>query len=292
MSIQYPIDLHIHSTISDGLLTPQELYARAMAEGLTAFALSDHDTVAGVPLMLEIIRQEAECCPDSPPLRYLPSIELSTGDGGHAHLLGFGIDHQDEKLLCALEEMQEERAQRSKRMICLLRKQGIRFCTHVEEELTRPGTGRAHIARALCDMGVVNTMQQAFDRYLARGKCAYIARRYMSIADGVRLLADAGATVVLAHPCRLNTDLQALRALVTSLMDEGLAGLEAYHPSASRQQAPLLDSMARSLGLLVTGGSDYHGDPDCCTRMGRMPSGWKDPQGDLDMLLSAIQAKA
>jgi len=291
MSIQYPIDLHIHSTISDGLRTPAELYAQARDEGLTAFALCDHDTVAGVPIMQEVIRQETERCPDSPPLRYLPSIELSTGDGGHAHLLGFGVDANDEKLLSALCEMQEERAQRSKRMICLLKKQGIRFCCHTEEELTRPGTGRAHIARALLDMGVVNTMQQAFDRYLARGKCAYIARRYMSIADGVSLLTNAGATVVLAHPCRLNPDPQGLRALVLELMDAGLAGLEAYHPSASRQQAPLLDSMARSLGLLVTGGSDYHGDANCCVRMGRMPSGWKNPEEDFLALMEAVEKK-
>ena len=147
----------------------------------------------------------------------------------------------------------------------------------------------AHIARALVEMGAVNTMQQAFDRYLARGKCAYIARRYMSIADGVSLLANAGATVVLAHPCRLCHDPQGLRALVTELMDAGLSGLEAYHPSASRQQAPLIDSMARSLGLLVTGGSDYHGDPNCCVRMGRMPSGWKDPEADLQALLERIR---
>ena len=288
MSIQYPIDLHIHSTISDGLETPAELYARARREGITAIALCDHDTVAGVPLMQEVIRQEEALTPDSPPIRYLPSIELSTGDGGHAHLLGFGVNYQDEKLLNALEEMQEERAQRSKRMICLLKKQGIRFCTHVEEELIRPGAGRAHIARALVEMGAVNTMQQAFDRYLARGKCAYIARRYMSIADGVSLLASAGATVVLAHPCRLNPDPQGLRALVMELMDAGLSGLEAYHPSASRQQAPLIDSMARSLGLLVTGGSDYHGDANCCVRMGRMPSGWQDPESDLQALLERI----
>ena len=121
MSIQYPIDLHIHSTISDGLETPAELYARARREGITAIALCDHDTVAGVPLMQEVIRQEEALTPDSPPIRYLPSIELSTGDGGHAHLLGFGVNYQDEKLLNALEEMQEERAQRSKRMICLLK---------------------------------------------------------------------------------------------------------------------------------------------------------------------------
>lgn len=289
MSIQYSIDLHIHSTLSDGLLTPAELYARARKEGLTAFALCDHDTVAGVPLMQEVIRQEEALHPDSPPIRYLPSIELSTGDGGHAHLLGVGVNYEDETLLSALTEMQEERAQRAKRMICLLKKQGIRFCSHVEEELTRPGTGRAHIARALLDMGAVNTMQQAFDRYLARGKCAYIARRYMSIADGVSLLTNAGATVVLAHPCRLNPDPQGLRALVMELMDAGLAGLEAYHPSASRQQAPLIDSMARSLGLLVTGGSDYHGDPNCCVRMGRMPSGWQNPEADLQALMERIQ---
>ena len=288
MSIQYPIDLHIHSTISDGLLTPAELYARARKEGLTAIALCDHDTVAGVPVMLEEIRRQTELHPDSPPLRYLPSIELSTGDGGHAHLLGFGVDYTDEKLLCALSEMQEERAQRSRRMLCLLKKQGVRFCSHVEEELIRPGAGRAHIARALVEMGAVNTMQQAFDRYLARGKCAYIARQYMSIADGVSLLASAGATVVLAHPCRLCPDPQGLRALVGELMDAGLSGLEAYHPSASRQQSPLIDSMARSLGLLVTGGSDYHGDPGSTVHIGGLPTGWPTRKDDLSALQSAI----
>ena len=288
MSIQYPIDLHIHSTVSDGLETPAELYARARREGITALALCDHDTVAGVKVMQDVIRTDEQSNPGRPPLRYLPSIELSTGDGGHAHLLGYGVDVDDSRLLETLDAMQQDRVDRCKRILCLLRKQGIRLCCHVEEELLRPGTGRAHIARALMDAGVVNTMQQAFDRYLARGKCAYIARRYMSIADGVSLLTSAGATVVLAHPCRLNPDPQGLRALVMELMDAGLAGLEAYHPSASRQQAPLIDSMARSLGLLVTGGSDYHGDPNCCVRMGRMPSGWQDPEGDLQALMERL----
>lgn len=285
MSIQYAVDLHIHSTISDGLETPAQLYDRARREGLHAIALCDHDTVAGVPVMREVIRTQAMQRPDSPPLRYLPSIELSTGDGGHAHLLGYGLDVENARLLETLEQMQQDRLDRCKRILCLLRKQGVHLCCHVEEELLRPGTGRAHIARAMVEAGAVNTMQQAFDRYLARGKCAYIARRYMSIADGVRLLTEAGATVVLAHPCRLNPDPQGLRALVEELMRAGLAGLEAYHPSASRQQAPMLDAMARSLGLLVTGGSDYHGDPCCCTKIGRMPSGWKDPEEDLEKLM-------
>lgn len=285
MSIQYSIDLHIHSTFSDGLETPAELCARARREGITALALCDHDTVAGAGVMQDVIRTDKQQSPDSPPLRYLPSIELSTGDGGHAHLLGYGVDITDSRLLETLENMQQDRVDRSKRILCLLRKQGIRLCCHVEEELLRPGTGRAHIARALLDAGVVNTMQQAFDRYLARGKCAYIARRYMPIAEGVRLLADAGAAVVLAHPSRLCPDPQSLHALAAELMQAGLAGLEAYHPSASRKQAPWIDSTARSLGLLVTGGSDYHGDQNCCTRMGRMPSGWHSPEEDLQKLL-------
>lgn len=289
MSIQYPIDLHIHSTISDGLETPAELCARAYREGLEAIALCDHDTVAGVEPMEDALRREAQLHPDRPPLRYLPSIELSTGDGGHAHLLGYGVNIRDDRLLTTLNAMQEDRLDRCRRMLCLLRKQGIRLGCHVDEQLLRPGTGRAHIARALVEAGAVNTMQQAFDRYLARGKCAYIARKYMSIAEGVKLLRAAGATVVLAHPCHLNPDPQSLRALIAELTGVGLAGLEAFHPSASRQQAPLLDSMARDMGLLVTGGSDYHGDPGCCTRMGRMPSGWKDPRGDLEKLLRKMQ---
>ena len=291
MSIQYPIDLHIHSTISDGLETPAELYARARREGITALALCDHDTVAGVKVMQDVIRTDQQQNPDSPPLRYLPSIELSTGDGGHAHLLGYGVDVDDPRLLETLDTMQQDRVDRCKRILCLLRKQGVRLCCHVEEELLRPGTGRAHIARALMEAGVVNTMQQAFDRYLARGKSAYIARRYMPIAEGVRLLTAAGATVVLAHPSRLNPDPQGLRALTEELMQAGLAGLEAFHPSANRQQGPWIDGIARSLGLLVTGGSDYHGDLNCCTRMGRMPSGWQDPEGDLQKLLARTAAR-
>lgn len=286
MSIQYSIDLHVHSTVSDGLETPQELYARAQRQGMIALALSDHDTVAGAAEIEKIQRSDA----DSPPLRCLPAIELSSGDGGRAHLLGYGVDAAYQPLLDRLEQMQQERAQRSQRMLCLLHKQGIRFSTAVEQELIRPGTGRAHIARALMDAGYVNTMQQAFDRYLARGKCAYIARKYIPISEGVRLLKDAGAVVSLAHPCRLTLDMQALHALIQELMQAGLDGVEAFHPSASRQQAPLLDSMARSLGLLVTGGSDYHGDQQCCVRMGRMPSGWKDPEADLNKLLERIHA--
>ena len=122
MSIQYPIDLHIHSTVSDGLETPAELYARARREGITALALCDHDTVAGVKVMQDVIRTDEQQNPDRPPLRYLPSIELSTGDGGHAHLLGYGVDVDDSRLLETLDAMQQDRVNRCKRILCLLRK--------------------------------------------------------------------------------------------------------------------------------------------------------------------------
>ena len=137
-------------------------------------------------------------------------------------------------------------------------------------------------------MGLVSTVAQAFDRYLGKGKPGYVPRKCPTAQEGVALLKAAGATPVLAHPCRLGLETAALYSFVLSLKEAGLAGLEAWHPSANRTQAMELDRFARRNGLLVTGGSDFHGDANTQAALGHMPSGWNRWQEDSQLLFDLI----
>ena len=285
------IDLHIHSIYSDGLLSPAELCALAVRRHVSVVALCDHDTLAGTWSMTEAAAAQTA---EGHPLDVLPALELSSGAEGRIHILGYGATPGNRILSETLARGRTERRDRYAEILHRLKKMGIEIPSDRLPE-GRPDSmpiSRAHIARALIGIGLVNTMEQAFDKYLGEGKPAYVPLCHLSAEEAVRLLVSAGVVPVLAHPMRIGLTTFTLEALVASLRAVGLAGIEVFHPSASRSDIPFLLRMARNSGLLVTGGSDYHGDHDTRTQIGRFPSGWTSWQDDLQALKVAIENRA
>lgn len=286
-----PIDLHIHSAYSDGLLSPEALCALALQKRVSVMALCDHDTLDGLKPMADAV---AMCNRDEKRLSFLPAVELSTGSDGRTHILGYGASAQDERLRSAMAEMGEKRRDRAARIIARLEEQGVRLNPGTLADPRENGKfiGRAHIARALIASGVVNTMEQAFDRYLGEGRPAYVALEHFSAAQAIGMLRGAGAVPVLAHPMRMRLSEPMLTALIESLHSEGLMGIEVYHPSASRRDIRFLQAIARRNGMLVTGGSDFHGDKGLRVTLGGLPSGWRSWAEDLTALKTAIAARS
>lgn len=278
------IDLHVHSTCSDGAKTPDELARMAQKLGLSHLALCDHDSVLGVePIRKALAGSE---------VALLPGVEVSTGEGGSTHILCYGEAVLDAPMRAFLSELAQERVGRAETMLHRLREQGIPLSDeHIQQALAHPCVGRPHIARLLISLGVASTIKQAFDHYLMPGRPAYVPRRVHKTSDVVRIVRGAGAVPVLAHPLRMGLEWPAMHAFVRSLMDCGLMGLEAFHPSATPPKARQLDKLARDCGLLVTGGSDYHADPASTVHMGRLPAGWHTRESDLSALLSATNTK-
>ena len=274
-------DLHTHSSFSDGLYAPGELCAMAVAAGVTHIALCDHDTLAGLAPMEQAVAAHNAAVADNPgasgPLAFLPSVEISAGPGGKTHILGYGAKPEHAELASRLAAARERRRERFVEMLRLLAAMGI----HVPPEQCPPlggqlPAGRAHLARALVATGTVSTVDQAFTRFLAEGKPAYVPYDHINAVEAVALVRRAGCIPVLAHPFRLSLSQEALFALISALAGEGLMGLEVFHPSASRRNIRALAPFARRAGLLLTGGSDFHGDLHAQSRLGVFPSGWSE----------------
>lgn len=275
------IDLHVHSVYSDGVRTPEELGRMARKAGLSWFALCDHDTANGVPHMRHALEGTG--------IALIPGVEISTGQGGRTHVLCYGERVLSAEMRAFLGRMADERIGRAAEMMRLLENEGVFIPEERRAELLRASSvGRTHIARAIVETGAVNTVRQAFERYLTEGRPAYVPRKLLLTADAVAAARSMGAVPVLAHPMRMGLEQPALHALIRSLKDCGLMGLEAYHPSAPARSARLLDALARQEHLLVTGGSDYHGDPSSTVHIGRLPSGWLSRSEDVSALCEAI----
>ena len=275
-------DLHVHSVFSDGLMTPDELCLAARDAGLTHMALCDHDTVDGLaPMRSAVARAGAG-------LALLCGVELSSASDGRTHILGYGVHAADETLLVTLREARARRWARGKRMLARLSALGVDVPeASIPDDPGRP-LSRAHIARALVAIGAVHTVRQAFERYLNPGCPAYEPYERPTPTQSVRLLAAVGAAPVLAHPARLALSLEALFAFIHALKADGLAGVEVYHPSADRRFTRALEPFVRREGLLVTGGSDFHGDPGARAALGDVPSGWTREAEDVEALWEAV----
>lgn len=281
-------DLHVHSAYSDGRCSPRELGELALRAGLTHLALCDHDTLSGLEPMAKALEELAQGIggPGAVPA-LIPGVELSTGDTGQTHVLGYGVKPGNPRLEEALGESKIRRLERFESMLERLRELGIQVPRELLPSPAQGPLGRAHVARALVDMGQVRTLNEAFDRYLGPGRPAYAPYRRMAAREAVALLRRAGAVPVLAHPCRIPLPQPALFALVESLREAGLQGLEVYHPSAEREQTAALEAYARRQGLLVTGGSDFHGDQGH-GELGKLPQGWQSQEQDVRALLACM----
>lgn len=247
------IDLHTHSTYSDGTMGPEELIDLALRRGLGALALTDHDTVAGVPDLLAHAAGKD--------ILVMAGIELSTWYGEDSmHILGYGIDHGHPPLLIALEEVQRARHRRNLEILTRLDELGIRIAYKAVAGRENGQVGRPHIARELVRLGVVHDMHHAFLQYLRKGAAAYVDSFRIHALDAVRLIAAAGGVPVLAHPAVLDNNLNSLPRLLPELVTAGLAGLEIYYPAHNRRQYRQLQQLAGEWRLLATGGTDFHGN--------------------------------
>jgi predicted metal-dependent phosphoesterase TrpH len=247
------IDLHIHSTMSDGTMTPTELVDLAQKKGLKAIALTDHDTFAGY--------NEASRRGSDVGLEVLSGIELSvTMKDNHLHLLGYLFDCEDQVFLGHIEKLQQARDVRNDEIIARLNALGITVTGHELAEISGSGqTGRPHIAKLLLNKKIVRSMDEAFDTYLGRSGSVYVSRFSYEVEEAVDFVHQAGGVAVLAHPYHLLKDDIENGALLGRLKSIGLDGVEAYYPTHIRKFRKQLIKLAEKYGLFITGGSDYHG---------------------------------
>lgn len=254
------IDLHIHSTASDGRLSPGEVVAKSAEGGLTIIALADHDTVDGIAPALEAARA-------FPELRVIPAIEMSTDvPRGEVHVLGYFIDYTSQQLRARLERMRHSRQERAQGIIAKLRNLGIHIEWQQVQEIAGSGSiGRPHIAQAMLDRGYVVSVKEAFTKYLGRDGPAYVAWQKMTPARAVELILETNGLPVLSHPLTVND----LETAVIELKAVGLVGIEAYYNGYTVDEVSRLVSLAHRHNLIATGGSDYHGlDPGTETAIG------------------------
>lgn len=241
-------DLHVHTTASDGTKTPAQVVELALAAGLAALGIADHDTIEGVGA--------AQARADGTGLEIVPAVEInSEWRERDVHILGYWIDTNHDELNAALSHLRSSRDRRVGRMIRRLREFNFPLDEARVREIAGTGAiGRPHIARAMVERGYVRSVREAFDRYLAPGMPGYVPRERIEPSETVDLIKRAGGVAVLAHPGALRSD-----ALLERLLELDFDGLEVYHPSHDSPTVARYLSLCTERGLLVTGGSDFHG---------------------------------
>ena len=248
------IDLHLHTTASDGVMTPSGIVNYAKSKGLVAIAITDHDTIEGL--------EEGFLEGERIGLEVIPGIEVSAEHSpGSMHLLGFFIDIHDPILKERLGYLQRARAERNPKMAEKLNKLGIDIT--FDEVLKASGggqVGRPHFAQVLIEKGYVRNFQEAFDRFLKKGASAYVEKMRFSAEESIQFINEANGVAVLAHPNTLQLNgYSELENLILRLVKTGLRGIEAYYPEHSALEVAQYKTLAERHGLLVTGGTDYHG---------------------------------
>lgn len=256
------IDLHVHSTFSDGSLTPEELVEEAVKAGLTAMALTDHDGMMGIDRFMEACRLHG--------LRGIPGVEISIEiSSGTMHMLGYFIDQHNPDISEALMRLRRGRAERNQFILKLLNDLGMPLAWEEVSALAKEDVvGRPHFAQAMISRGYVKKKDEAFDRFLGKGKPAYVERDRFTVEESISLIRGAGGVPILAHPYTLNMGRRRLREFLTDLAAKGLQGIEAYYSEHSHEQHRFCLNMARDLGWVVTGGSDFHGSMNPHIRLG------------------------
>ena len=247
------IDLHVHSTASDGTFKPKELLSLAKEQNLSALALTDHDTTDGIQEALEASKELN--------IELIPGIELSTDyKGKEIHILGLYIDVKNADFSKQLADFKSSRAHRNVRMAEKLREEGFPI-TMEQIHQTFPDRilTRAHFARYLADHGYVKNMDQVFQKYLGDGCRCYVPREKISPFEAIDLIHKGGGLAFFAHPllCNMNYDL--LYYVMKSMADAGLDGIEAFYSSYSTKEEQNMKRFAEKLGILICGGSDFHG---------------------------------
>ena len=269
------IDLHIHTTASDGTASPAEVVRAAKALDLRAIAITDHDTVSGCA--------EAMAEGQAQGLEVIPGIELSSRYGKTIHILGYFLRIGSPALTKVLDGIVFERDERNRKMAALMAADGIPV--DYDQMLRRfgPVIGRPNFGQVLVELGYAESVQDAFDRYIEKGQRYYLPRKMLSIERSVEVIREAGGVPVLAHPFQYRLDEPILRQLIEHCMDHGLLGLECRYSLYDEEQSRRLLALAKEYGLTPTGGSDYHGDNKPHIAMGSgtgalaVPADWLEP---------------
>ena len=243
-------DLHLHTTTSDGRLTPAALVRLAAEKGLDVIAITDHDSVGGIDDALLAARS-------FPLLKVIPGVEFNTDiANGEVHILGYFVDHQSQELEQTLNSLRQSRGQRARRIIDKLAKLGIHVEWEWVKQLAGDGSiGRPHIAQAMLEQGHISSLQEAFSKYIGRRGPAYVERERLTPVAAVELVLRAGGLPVLAHPASIDH----LEELLGQLKQAGLVGLEAYYNGYGQPTIDWLVTIANKHGLIISGGSDFHG---------------------------------
>jgi predicted metal-dependent phosphoesterase TrpH len=244
------VDLHIHSTASDGVFTPSEVVRLALERGLAAIALTDHDTLGGLV--------EAQQSASGTGLEVIAGVEInSEGDWGDLHFLGYYVDVGNDLLQERLQEMQDARVERARNMLERLRDMGMTLEWEKLRALAGGDSiGRPHVAQALLDRGYVKTVREAFERFIGNDGPAYVPRLRLTPPEVIRVITEAGGVPVIAHPAHSGA---AAVEHIPELESHGLRGVEVYYPHHSPEEIETLLELCRAHGLLATGGSDFHG---------------------------------
>jgi predicted metal-dependent phosphoesterase TrpH len=278
------VDLHIHSTCSDGFFQPEDIVQQAACAGLLAIALADHDNIDGI--------DRATMAASSLGIEIIPAVELSSQWQNYTdmHLLGYGFDHRDPRLIAELDHFQSFRAQRNDRIIAAVNLKLVsegRAPIAVEKvrKLAGGSIGRPHIAQVLRQRGYVSGNEDAFARYLIP---CNVEKHYFPADEAIHLVHACGGIAVLAHPPYVTRDRRQLENLVTDLVALGLDGIEVYNNGSGLEDTDWLIRLAQQQGLVITGGSDFHGEPGSAIQIGHGLRGIRVPYDCVAQIKEAL----
>ena len=248
------IDLHTHSTASDGNLSPSELVKYASSKNIKLLALTDHDTTQGIGEAVEAGKLYG--------VKVVPGIEVSVEwPTGEFHLLGLGLQKTSPELKKIIEFLENERITRNQKMAEKLQEQGVDISyEEVKEKFNTTNLGRPHFAELMVQKGIIRTRQQAFDRYFAKGRPCFVDRQGADLEEAVKAIKASGGIPVQAHPMSMYVSWGKMDSVMEGIISKGVMGIEAWHPGVRMAEAVRLEKMARSLNVIVTAGSDFHGE--------------------------------
>ena len=271
-------DLHTHTTASDGTDSPEAVVALAAEKGFSLIAITDHDTMRGVPEALAAGKRLG--------VRVIPGVEISAGGQAEVHVLGYGVK-EVRRLEETLLRMQAMREERMVRMVEKLRRMGIDIRLDQVTALSAGTVGRSHLARALVEKRVVRDVREAFVRYLSPGRPAYVEREKLTVEEAIRLITACGGLAGIAHPGQSHGEAYWSAERFRALKPFGLRCVECHHMAHSQSVAAGFERIARQEGLLVTGGSDYHGQVKAVS-LGDGMKYWTDRDADIRSFLKAL----
>lgn len=248
------IDLHVHTTASDGQYSPSQIIQMAAEKDLKAIAITDHDTVAGIP--------EAKIAAEKYKITLISGTELNINTKrGEFHLLGLGIKNESSSIKMLLEDLQKNRVLRNEQIIEKMRNAGIDITLEeVQNKFPNTEIGRPHLAKMLVEKKVVKNHQQAFDKYLGQGRPFFVQRVGANLDEAIIAIRESGGVPVLAHPMSLYISWGKLPDVLQDYFERGIAGLEAYHPGAKMGDCIRLEELGRKIGYFITAASDFHGE--------------------------------